>query len=68
MSDEKIRGPRGGRTTVSADGSRIRKTFWVRPDEDYALRKDAFERRTSEAAIVREVIRKHFGLGDPDED
>lgn len=56
-------GPRGGKTTVSKRGL-IRKTFWIHQDENEALRKAAFERRTTETEIVRRVLRRHFKISD----
>ncbi|MEO1082757.1 MAG: hypothetical protein AAFY88_00800 [Acidobacteriota bacterium] len=64
MSKTPMRGPRGGKTTVSKDGNLVRKTFWLHPDEEEALRRAAFEERRSEAAIVRELLRRHFGIED----
>lgn len=57
-------GPRGGTTTVSKSGKLIRKTLWLHPDEAEALRRAAFEEHRSEAAIVRELLRRHFNLED----
>ena len=57
-------GPRGGKTTVSKSGNLIRKTFWLHPDEEEALRRAAFEQRRSEASIVRELVRRHFDIED----
>lgn len=66
MSGEegKRQGPRGGKTTVSKSGNLIRKTFWIHPDEEEALRREAFEERRSEADIVREALRRYFGIED----
>lgn len=65
MKDEDVKtGPRGGKTTVSRSGRLIRKTFWLHPDEEEALRRAAFEERRSEAAIVRQLLRRHFGIED----
>lgn len=58
------RGPRGGRTAVSKSGNLVRKTFWIHPDEAEALRQAAFEARRSEAELVREALRRYFGIED----
>ena len=63
MSDKRQRGPRGGKTTVSADGKRVRKTFWIEFEEDYQLRKESFERHTPETTLIREMLRERYGLG-----
>ncbi len=57
-------GPRGGTTTISKSGALVRKTIWLHPDEAEALRQAAFDERRSEAAIVRELLRRHFKLED----
>ena len=67
MSDKNSKtpsGPRGGKTTVSASGNLIRKTFWIHPDEEEALRRAAFEQRRSEADLVREALRRFFDIED----
>ncbi len=56
-------GPRGGKTTISKSGL-IRKTFWLHPDEEHALRHAAFNQRRSEAELVREALRRYFELDD----
>ena len=56
-------GPRGGKTTVSKGGL-IRKTFWIHEDENEALRRAAFEERTTETEIVRELLRQRFDIHD----
>ena len=58
----KSRGPRGGRTTISQDGLLIRKTFFIDRDVEVHLRNDAHARRTTEAAIVRQLLRDHYGV------
>jgi hypothetical protein len=45
----------------------MRKTFYLGPEEEEALRREAFRLRRSEGDIVRELIRSHFGLEEPDE-
>jgi hypothetical protein len=42
----------------------VKKTVWLNEDESEALRKAAYERRVSEAELVREAIRKLFRLPD----
>ena len=58
----KPRGPRGGRTTISGDGLLIRKTFFIDRDVEEHLRNDAHAKRTTEAAIVRQLLRDHYGI------
>ena len=58
----KERGPRGGKTTVSADGKLIRKTFYIDRDVEEKLRDEAHEHRRTEAEIVRWVLRERYGL------
>lgn len=55
-------GVRGGLSAVSTDGALIRKTFYLDRDVEEVLRDTAHERRVSEAYIVRQVLREHFGL------
>lgn len=63
-----FRGPRGGVTTRTAAGL-VRKSFFLAPAEDGALRLAAFTERRSEASIIRELVRRHFGLDStPKED
>lgn len=57
-------GPRGGRSTVSSDGSMIRKNFYLERDVEEALRDDAHRQRRSEADLLREILRAHYGLDD----
>jgi hypothetical protein len=59
MADQ--RGPRGGRTTVSAGGY-IRKSILLSPEANEALRSKAFAERRSEAEIVREALSRALGL------
>ncbi|MEM9597200.1 MAG: hypothetical protein AAGD06_23230 [Acidobacteriota bacterium] len=63
MADE-ITGPRGGTTTIDPQTGQVRKSFWLNEDEAEALRRGAFERRTSEVAIVRALIRREFDIED----
>lgn len=56
-------GPRGGTSTISPGGL-IRKAFYMHPDEVEALRRAAFERRCSEAEIVREAVRRYLDVED----
>lgn len=48
-------GPKGGRTTRTAGGP-IRKALLLRPDQDAALRRAAYEQQRSESEIVREAL------------
>ncbi len=57
-------GPRGGTTTTTKAGTLIRKTVYIHPDEEAALRKDAYESRRSESEIIRELIRRRYGIED----
>lgn len=61
-SSERLRGVGGGLTTVSSDGALVRKTFYLDRDVEEVLRDTAHEQRVSEAFIVRQVLREHFGL------
>lgn len=62
MSDGTPVGPRGGLTTRK--GGWVRKTIWFQSDEAKALRAAAFKREVSEAALVREAVRRYFKLSD----
>lgn len=42
----------------------VRKTLWLHEDEAEALRRAAFEERRAETDIVRELLRRHFGIED----
>jgi hypothetical protein len=55
-------GPRGGETTLKA--GQVKKTIWFNEDEAEAIRRAAFEQRVSEASLVREAVRRMFGLPD----
>lgn len=55
-------GPRGGETTLKP--GQVKKTIWFNDDEAEALRRAAFEQRVSEAALVREAVRRFFRLQD----
>ena len=57
-------GPRGGRTTVTDDGLMIRKTFFIDTDVAELLRDDAHRQRRPEAEILRELLRRHYGVDD----
>lgn len=57
-------GPRGGTTTTTSSGALIRKTIYIHPDEESALRRDAYENRRSESEILRELIRRKYGIED----
>ncbi len=63
MADpEKRIGPRGGETTLKP--GQVKKTIWLNEDEAEAIRRAAFDQRVSEASLVREAIRRFFGLPD----
>lgn len=62
MSDGNAVGPRGGVTTRKSGW--VRKTIWFQTDEAKALRTASFKRERSEAALVREAIRRYFRLPD----
>jgi hypothetical protein len=53
-------GPRGGTTTVSRTGL-VKKNLWVPREVAEALRRKAYEERRSEAAIIREGLRRVLG-------
>jgi hypothetical protein len=59
-------GPRGGKTTISPGGL-MRKTFYLGPEEEELLREEAFRLRRSEGDIVRQLIRLHYGLDEPED-
>jgi hypothetical protein len=42
----------------------VKKSFWLNADEAEALRQAAFERRVSEAELVRAALRRYFRLLD----
>lgn len=63
MVDHSLAGPRGGRTTRSKSGL-VRKSFWIDSEVEDVLRRMAFEERRSESEIVREILRRHFGVED----
>lgn len=64
MSKKKpMRGPRGGRYTVTKTGL-VRKTFNLHRDEWQALRRRAFEEERPASEIVREMLREYLGLDD----
>ena len=44
--------------------SGVKKTLWFHHDEAEALRLKAFKERRSEAAIVREALRRYLGIAD----
>ena len=53
-------GPRGGTTTRKK--GQVKKTVWLNDDEADALRRAAYEQHCSEASLIREALRAHFGL------
>jgi len=60
-ADPKL-GPHGGRTTVSASGDMVRKTFYIDRVTENALRDEAYQTRRSEADIVREALQERYGI------
>lgn len=56
------RGRRGGTTTLSVDGKRVRKTFVLDREVAERLRDEAHEHRVPQAQIVRRVLRRRYGL------
>jgi hypothetical protein len=63
MADSrKLVGPRGGETTLKP--GQVKKTIWFNEDEAEAIRRAAFDQRVSEAALVREAVRRFFRLPD----
>jgi hypothetical protein len=63
MAEERdLIGPRGGETTRKR--GQVKKTVWLHDDEEAALREAAYQRRASEASLIREAIRRYFGLAD----
>lgn len=57
-------GASAGSPQRAKDGTLVRKAILLQPDEAEALRRAAYEERRSEASIVRELLRKRFGLPD----
>lgn len=49
------RGPKGGRTTRTA-GDLVRKTLFLRADQDAELRRLAYQRQRSESELVRDAV------------
>ena len=56
-----------GKTTRSPSGM-VKKTFWFQPDEAQRLRKEAYERETSQAELVREAVRIFFEMPPKEEE
>ncbi len=56
-----------GKTTRSPTGL-VKKTFWFQPDEAQRLRKEAYERETSQAELVREAVRLFFEMPPKEEE
>jgi hypothetical protein len=40
----------------------VRKVIYLHPDENEAVRRRAYEERISQAAVIRQAIRRHLGL------
>lgn len=55
-----LRGRRGGKTTITP--AMVRKTFWIDRDVEERLREDAFRSERTEAELVRQVLRDHYGI------
>lgn len=53
-------GPRGGKSTLSADGTMHRKSFFLELKYSEALKREAFEREIPESEIIRELIARHY--------
>ncbi len=54
-----------GKTTRSPGGL-VKKSFWFHEEEARRLRREAYEREVSQAALVRAAVRRYFGMGEPD--
>lgn len=54
------RGPRGGKTT-RREGA-VRKNFWLDKPIADALRREAFERETSETEVIAEALAVFLGV------
>jgi hypothetical protein len=63
MPDTAKKGPRGGKTTVTARGL-IRTVVYLHPDERKALKLAAVEREVAASEIMREALRKYLKLED----
>ena len=42
----------------------VRKILWFHKDEAEALRVAAYEKRQSQASIIREAVRRYLGIED----
>jgi hypothetical protein len=60
---ERPTGPRGGTTTITV-GGHIRKTLYLGPEEAERLRQDAFSQRRRESDVLREIVRRYYGLAE----
>jgi len=58
---QKKRGPRGGKTTLTPGGLR-RKVFYLKEEENQALRRKAYEDETTESELVRQALRRFLNL------
>ena len=47
---------------MSADGALLRKTFYIDREVERALREEAYRTRRTEAEIVRQLLREHYGI------
>jgi hypothetical protein len=63
MADTSKRGPRGGKTTVTARGL-VRTVVYLHPDERKALKLAAVERDVAASEIMREALRRYLALED----
>lgn len=57
-----IRGPRGGRTTVTPGGLTRVSTYLDEPERT-AVRQRAFEEERSISDVIRTAVRHYLGLG-----
>jgi hypothetical protein len=63
MADTAKKGPRGGKTTVTARGL-VRTVVYLHPDERKALKLAAVERDVAASEIMREALRRFLGIED----
>jgi len=63
MTDTGKKGPRGGKTTITARGL-VRTVVYLHPDERKALKLAAVEREVAGSEIMREALRRFLGIED----
>ena len=63
MSERRLTGPRGGKTTRTESGS-VRKTYWLEEDVAEALRDRAYQERRTETSILHDALRQHLGIDE----